>query len=81
MKSALWSARQEQPARLVCALPVAPGETAVELAEFCDSLLLLRQPDMFYAVGQFYMSFNQVTDDEVLDILRHEAGKRRPSVR
>ena len=81
MRSALWVAHQEHPARLVCALPVAPARTADELAKFCDSLVLLRMPDNFYAVGQFYTRFDQVEDDQVLDILRHEAERRRLEVR
>jgi putative phosphoribosyl transferase len=81
MQSALWAARQEHPARLVCALPVAPSQTAEQLAESCDSLVLLRAPDNFHAVGQFYARFDQVEDDTVLDILRHESERRRLAVR
>ncbi len=81
MKSALWSARQEHPARLICALPVAPSETTDELAEYCDSIVILRMPELFYAVGQFYLSFDQIGDDEVLDILRHEAERHHMPVR
>jgi len=76
MQSALWAARHEKPARLVCALPVAPEETAMRLAGSCDNLVLLRMPEAFYAVGQFYLRFDQVEDEQVLDILRHEAERR-----
>jgi predicted phosphoribosyltransferase len=76
MQSALWAARHEDPARLICALPVAPEETAGRLAEACDQLVLLRMPESFYAVGQFYLRFDQVEDGQVLDVLRHEAERR-----
>ncbi len=81
MQSALWAARHEQPARLICALPVAPEETALRLAESCDKLVLLRMPENFYAVGQFYIRFDPVEDEQVLDILRHEAGRRQGQAR
>jgi putative phosphoribosyl transferase len=77
MQSALWAAGHEKPARLVCALPVAPGGTAERLAESCDHLVLLRMPESFYAVGQFYARFEQVEDDQVLDILRHEIERKK----
>ena len=80
MQSALWATRQEKPTRLVCALPVAPSETAERLAESCDHLVLLRMPESFYAVGQFYIRFDQIEDEQVLDVLRHEA-ERRPARR
>jgi predicted phosphoribosyltransferase len=72
MLSALWAARRENPSRLVCALPVAPEETAAALAEACDTLVVLRVPPDFYAVGQFYANFEQLSDEEALAALRPE---------
>lgn len=77
MQSALQSAREEKPEQLICALPVAPEETATRLADHCDRLVLLRMPITFYAVGQFYLHFDQVDDSQVIDILKHEARDRR----
>jgi putative phosphoribosyl transferase len=77
MQSALRAARNEKPVQLICALPVAPEETATRLAEYCDRLILLRMPATFYAVGQFYLHFDQVDDNQVTDILKHEANRRR----
>jgi len=70
MIAALHALRQRQPARLICAVPVAPPETAAEVAKHCDELVCLETPQHFYAVGQFYRHFPQVEDDEVVAALR-----------
>jgi predicted phosphoribosyltransferase len=35
-----------------------------------DRLVCLYEPQDFYAVGQFYRNFSQVTDEEVIHLLR-----------
>jgi putative phosphoribosyl transferase len=65
MIAALHALRQRKPDRLVCAVPVAPPDTAARVAEICDELVCLETPADFYAVGQFYRHFPQVSDDEV----------------
>jgi len=69
MIAALHALRQRQPARLICAVPVAPPDTAAEVAENCDELVCLETPEHFYAVGQFYRHFPQVEDEEVIAAL------------
>jgi predicted phosphoribosyltransferase len=69
MIAALHALRQRQPARLICAVPVAPPDTAAEVAKNCDELVCLETPEDFYAVGQFYRHFPQVGDDEVIAAL------------
>ena len=69
MMAALHALRQRHPARLICAVPVAPPETAAEVAKSCDELVCLETPEYFYAVGQFYRHFPQVEDDEVVAAL------------
>jgi predicted phosphoribosyltransferase len=72
MRAALWAARKEGPAKLICAVPVGAEATVEDLAEQCDELICLRVPMFFGAVGQFYVHFDQTEDDEVLKILREE---------
>ena len=69
MIAALHALRERQPARLICAVPVAPAETTAEVANNCDDLVCLEIPEHFYAVGQFYRRFPQVEDDEVVAAL------------
>ncbi len=71
-QAAIWSARQESPKKIVGAIPVGAEETVRRLAEDTDDLVCLRTPPSFHAVGQFYRNFEQVDDDEVLNILEAE---------
>lgn len=78
MIAALHAVRAKQPARLVCAVPVAPPESLENLRPCCDELVCLETPEDFMAVGQFYRHFDQVEDEEVVELLaRH--GKRAAS--
>ena len=79
MIAALHGLRQNKPAKLVCAVPVAPADTLARVADLADEVLCLHQPTDFEAVGQYYRHFPQVSDDEVLAILRQSAPVRMPS--
>jgi putative phosphoribosyl transferase len=70
MISALHGLRASKPARLVCAVPVAPPDTLAKVADLADEVVCLEAPASFQAVGQFYQHFPQVDDDEVVEILR-----------
>ncbi len=70
MVAALHALRARQPRRLVCAVPVAPADTIDRVRAYCDEVVCLEAPAQFYAVGQFYRDFLQVTDEEVMDSLR-----------
>ncbi|MBL8383094.1 MAG: phosphoribosyltransferase [Burkholderiales bacterium] len=69
MIAALHALRQKSPQRLICAVPVAPPETADRVRTLCDELVCLETPADFHAVGQFYRHFPQVEDDEVIAAL------------
>ncbi|MDN5345080.1 MAG: putative phosphoribosyl transferase [Clostridia bacterium] len=75
IEAALQSLARNHPARLVLAVPVAPPETIARLRPLVDDLRCLYTPEPFYAVGQFYTDFQQVTDAEVQEILA-EFGPR-----
>lgn len=70
MISALHGLRAMKPAKLICAVPVAPPDTLAKVADLADEVVCLEAPDFFQAVGQFYRHFPQVDDDEVIEILR-----------
>lgn len=72
-RAALNALRARTPARLVFAAPVAAAETMHRLAREADELAILHAPNSFYAVGQFYDRFPQVSDAEVLDLLRNSS--------
>lgn len=75
MIAALHAVRARKPARLLCAVPVAPAESLAQIRPHADELVCLETPEDFMAVGQFYRHFEQVGDDEVVALLaRH--GRR-----
>lgn len=77
MIAALHALRNKKPAELICAVPVAPPETLKKIRGKADRIVCLSSPENFYAVGQFYMDFPQVTDEEVIACL---AGDAQPAV-
>jgi predicted phosphoribosyltransferase len=69
-RAALQAIRKQKPKELVLAVPVAPRETVAELRGEVDDLICLETPDPFLAIGYFYRDFEQVSDEEVIAILR-----------
>jgi putative phosphoribosyl transferase len=65
--------RARNPAKLICAVPVAPPDTLKKVEKMADEVICLEVPDYFMAVGQFYRNFSQVEDEEVIEILRDSA--------
>jgi len=75
MISALHGLRARNPAKLICAVPVAPPDTLKKVAQMADEVVCLETPEFFMAVGQFYRNFAQVEDEEVIEILRRSTDK------
>jgi len=69
MIAALHALKAKNPAELICAVPVAPPDTLEKIRGKADRVVCLSSPASFYAVGQFYMDFQQVEDEEVVKIL------------
>lgn len=69
-KAALAAVKRQGAAMTVLAAPVAPIDAVVELRELADLVVVLDVPVQFWAIGQFYTDFHQLTDDETVDLLR-----------
>jgi putative phosphoribosyl transferase len=69
MRAAITALRQEHPARLVVAAPVAPPQTCDEFQTIADDVVCAVTPDPFYAVGLWYEDFGQTSDAEVRELL------------
>ncbi|MEW6331799.1 MAG: phosphoribosyltransferase family protein [Pseudomonadota bacterium] len=71
MEVAIRDARRRQPVHLVVAVPVAPPETVERLAREVDEFVVLdTSPYYLGAVGAYYDRFLQVTDEEVIALMR-----------
>lgn len=73
MAAALHGLRARKPARLICAVPVAPPDTLQKITPMADEMVCLEAPAYFRAVGQFYEDFPQVSDEEVIATLNASA--------
>jgi predicted phosphoribosyltransferase len=69
MIAALHAVRAKQPARLICAVPVAAPESLEKVRPYADEVVCLATPREFHAVSQFYDAFPQVEDEEVTRLL------------
>lgn len=69
MIAALHALRARHPQKLICAVPVSPPDTLAMVSLYADEVVCLAAPEQFSAVGQFYQSFPQVGDEEVVKIL------------
>ena len=70
MRAAITALRKMGPARLVLAVPVAPASACKHLAPLVDELVCAYMPESFYAIGEFYEDFAQLSDEEVTSFLR-----------
>jgi predicted phosphoribosyltransferase len=71
MKAAVAALRQQHPAQIIVAAPVAARTTCEAFEAMADDIVCIcnRQYEPFYAVGLWYDDFRQTTDDEVRDFL------------
>ena len=70
MRSAIAAVRQQQPAQLVVAVPVAPPHTVAVLREEADEVVCPATPEPFFSIGLWYEEFAPVTDEEVRVLLK-----------
>jgi putative phosphoribosyl transferase len=69
MRVAILEAKHLQASRVLMAIPVAPPEVFEQLSLLTDGSYCLLLPSFFYAVGEFYHDFDQVSDEEVIRLL------------
>lgn len=70
LASAKWIKDKHNCKQLIIAVPLAPGEILEDLKRVADKVIVLHTPEPFGAVGRFYHDFNQVSDDEVKEMMR-----------
>jgi predicted phosphoribosyltransferase len=75
MIAALRAVRAKHPAKLVAAVAVAPSTTVEQIRAEADEVVCLYAPAEFYAVGQFFEDFSQVSDGQAIAILQQSSAK------
>lgn len=81
MEAAVAVVQAHRPARIVIAVPVAPGETYSRLARLVHEVVCVASPEPFHAVGEWYGGFAQVTDGEVIDLLARARARAHAPMR
>lgn len=71
MRAAIGVVEQTRPSRIIVAAPIAASQTVRDLSEAGVEVICPFQPQVIYAVGEAYRDFHQVTDAEMLQLLRH----------
>ena len=74
MTAALRALRARKPKKLVGAVAVASPEAARAMLHECDAMVCLSVPAEFCSVGRFFDDFDQVSDEEVVAILKQKDG-------
>jgi predicted phosphoribosyltransferase len=72
MHAAIAALRQQQPARIVVAVPTASPETCDQFRAEVDDVVCVITPEPFQAVGLWYEDFSPTTDEEVRELLARE---------
>ena len=75
-RAALRSLRAAGAGHLVLAVPVAPAASAAAMRAEADQVVVLATPRLFSSVGEWYESFGQLSDADVLALLTPESGLR-----
>jgi predicted phosphoribosyltransferase len=74
IRAAIEHIRQQEPGRLVLAVPVCSTRTAEALRPEVDELISLKTPPELWAIGYWYEDFEQVSDEEVVQLLKRYRG-------
>jgi hypothetical protein len=73
MLAAIEVVKGHDPYEVIVAVPVAPPDRLENLRHRCDRVICLEATFAFWAIGQFYESFEQIEDEEVARLLREFA--------
>ena len=69
IRAAIAALRQQQPAYIVAAVPIAPTDTLERLRQEADEVICLATPEPFIAISRWYEVFQQFSDDDVREVL------------
>ena len=79
IRAALTTLRQQQPQKIVVAIPVAPPDICHSLKAEVDELVCLLTPESLCAIGLWYEDFAQTTDEQVRQLLAAGYELQRPA--
>lgn len=76
MRAAIGLCKNMKARKIVVAAPVAGREVAEEIRRRVDEIIVLETPPYFRAVAEAYENWYDVSDEEVLDLLRERIRQK-----
>jgi putative phosphoribosyl transferase len=68
-RAACQVVRAQGASRVILAVPVGPRDSIARLRDVADVVVCLETPAWFFAIGQFYENFSQLSDENVVELL------------
>lgn len=69
-QAAVLSIKLLNPKKIILAIPVCPSNANEKFEQHVNEFICLNVISDFHAVGVYYENFNQITDDEVINLLQ-----------
>lgn len=70
MRAAIMLCQKKKAAKIIVAVPVSGKKVGQEIGQMVDELIVLEQPEFFQAVAQAYRNWYDVSDEEVIEIMK-----------
>jgi predicted phosphoribosyltransferase len=68
--ASIYALKEKQAKKIIIATPLAPYLIIEDLKKLVDEVICPFMPDNFYAIGQYYDNFEEISDEEVIKILK-----------
>lgn len=78
LRSAVIGLREQQPHRIVVAMPICSPETYHEITALADEMICALTPRLFHSVELWYQNSSQTTDEQVRDLLQQGCDRYYP---
>jgi putative phosphoribosyl transferase len=72
MRAAIMLCKNKKSQKIIVAVPVSGEDVAEEIGEMVDEIVVLEKPVFFRAVAQAYRNWYDVSDQEVIEMMKKE---------
>ena len=62
--------KKQKPKKIVIAVPIAPSDFINKVSSMVNEVISLKPLEPYYAISMHYISFEQTTDEEVIETLK-----------
>lgn len=70
MRAAIELCKNKKAKKIIVAVPVSSKEVKQEISKLVDEIIVLETPEFFQAVAQVYKNWYDVSDEEVINIMK-----------